>query len=99
MSNKIIFFKHLSTSPKAELLYSGYSRRTTAAEPRLSELVAEYKRIGYDVQVVEYQVEANGCGVCYEAGAQVGEVYGDIYVRRRPVGEAGATDKPDECGN
>lgn len=98
MSNKIIFFKHLSTSPKAELLCSGYSRRTTAAEPRLSELVAEYKRIGYDVQVVEYQVEANGCDACYEAGAQVGEVYGDIYVRRRPVGEAGATDKADECG-
>ena len=98
MSNKIIFFKHLSTSPKAELLYSGYSRRTTAAEPRLSELVNEYKRIGYEVQVVEYQVEANGCGVCYEAGAQVGEVFGDIYVRRKPSGEAGAAGEAAECG-
>ena len=79
---QMIFFKQIGASEKAQLLYSGYSRRTTAAEPRLSELVAEYRRIGYDVEVVEYQVEPNGCGVCYEAGAQVGEMYGDIYVRR-----------------
>lgn len=98
MSDRIIFFKQVSTGPKAELLASGYSRRTTAAEPRLSELVAEYRRIGYDVQVVEHKVEATDCGVCYEAGAQVGELYGDIYVRRKPAGDAGATGERDKCG-
>lgn len=97
MSDKLVFFKHLSVSAKADLLYRGFSRRTTAAEPRLSELIAEYRRIGYDVEVVEYQVEAGECGVCYEAGAQVGEKYGDIYVRRKPADDAGATGERDQC--
>lgn len=95
MSDKVVFFRHLSASRKAELLSRGYSRRTTAAEPRLSELVAEYRRIGFDVEVVEYRAEASDCSSCYDAGAQVGETYGDIYVRRKPAGDAGATGERD----
>lgn len=83
--NKVIIFKDVVVSAKASLLFNGYSRRTTATEPRLSELVAEYKRIGYDVEVIEHEVEPNGCNVCYEEGAQVGEKYGDIYIRHPPV--------------
>ena len=85
------FFKEIAASPESELLVRGYSRRTATAEPRLSELVAEYRRIGYDVEVIEYRVEPDGCCVCFGAGAKSGEVYGDIYVRRK--GQQNPTDE------
>jgi hypothetical protein len=97
MSDHVIFFRRHGSSGAAELLDRGYSRRTTATEPRLSELVAEYRRIGFDVQVVEHQVEAADCGVCYEAGAQGGEICGDIYVRRKPADGTGAAGESDDA--
>jgi hypothetical protein len=98
MSDQVILIRHRSTGRRAELLDSGYSRRTTATEPRLSELVAEYRRIGFDVEVIEHRVEAADCGVCYEAGAQAGESYGDIYVRRKPADSTGPAGDTDKCG-
>jgi len=82
------FFKKLEVSAKSDLLMRGYTRRTTAAEPRLSELVDEYRRIGFEVEVVEYVVEPGGCGICYEDGAEVGAVYGDVFVKRIAAGGA-----------
>lgn len=71
-------------SPKSELLALGYRRRTTAAEPRLSEIVAEYRRIGFDVEVIEHRVEPDSCGICFDAQADSQQRYCDVYVRPRP---------------
>lgn len=79
----IIFVRKREQSRDATLLAAGYVRRTTVGEPRLSELVAEYQRIGFDVEVIEHRTEDDACGICYEAGAQAGEMYGDVYVRAR----------------
>lgn len=88
----MVFCRTVGSSPTSELLFQGYSRRTTAAEPRLSELVAEYLRIGYDVEIIEHQVEPNSCGVCFNPTDQKGgEVYCDIYVRPNQSRRAGRT--------
>lgn len=80
------------SKPKEDLIAQGYTRRTTAAEPRLSELVTHYKEIGHDVEVIEFKAESNGCDVCFNptddcAGSSSkkknAEVYYDIYVRTK----------------
>jgi len=83
--SKMVFFKTIESGPKPGLLLQGYSRRTTAAEPRVSELVAEYLRIGYEVEVIEHQVEPNSCGICYEPlmDEKPGLIHYDVYVRPR----------------
>ncbi len=75
---------------ESELLRRGYSRRTTAAEPRLSELVAEYERIGYDVKVIEHRPPAEACSVCYERCA---EICADVYVRFNPATKPSTSDR------
>lgn len=59
----------------------GYTRRTTATEPRLTEIVTEYRRIGFDVEVVEHEPDPDGCNVCFEDSAMVKAGYKDVYVR------------------
>jgi hypothetical protein len=92
---RIVFIRKAGQSRESKLLADGYVRRTTIGEPRLSELVAEYQRIGYDVEVIEHRTESDGCGVCFEAGKEAGEVYGDLYVRNRQTNK---TDKANEQG-
>ena len=86
---KLQFHNRIETSAKADLLYRGYSRRTTAAEPRLTEIVSEYRRIGFDVEVIEHQVEPNSCGVCFEVEENVDRRYFDVYVRPAPLRKTG----------
>lgn len=81
MATMKLFLKELPAGSTSDLVQQGYIRRTTTTEPRLSELVAEYRRIGYDVAVIEHRVEGDACGVCFGAGSEAGQVYGDIYVR------------------
>jgi hypothetical protein len=73
------------SSVESELLFRGYTRRTTASEPRLSEIVAEYRRIGFEVELIEHRVERGQCGICFglEAGAAV--TYHDVFVRSAPT--------------
>lgn len=79
----IVFVRKREQSRELALIAEGYVRRTTVSEPRLSELVTEYRRIGFEVEVIEHRIEGDDCGICYEAGAQAGEMYGDVYVRAR----------------
>ncbi len=80
----IEFVRKIKSSRKADLLLQGFSRRTTASEPRLSELAAEYERIGYEVEIILHEVEPNSCGVCFEVPDQKGAtVYSDIFVRSK----------------
>ena len=79
---------------EGELLAQGWIKQTTIGEPRLSEIVANYKSLGYEVCVVEHPVEASGdgCNTCFTAGAEMGQVYGDVYLRRRSGGKQGEED-------
>lgn len=76
------FHRNPGTSAAAELLLRGFSRRTTTAEPRLSEIVAEYRRIGFEVEVIDHQAEPDRCGVCFEVREGSDAKYCDVYVRR-----------------
>lgn len=68
-------------SLESALLFRGYTRRTTASEPRLSEIVAEYRRIGFEVQVARHRVEPGECGACFGVEAGPAETYYDVFVR------------------
>ncbi len=76
------------TALDPKLVADGYARRTTAAEPRLSELVEEYRRLGFEVAVVVHRVAAGACGECFQPpdGGPPDRAYGDVYVRRERTG-------------
>lgn len=65
-------------SRETQLLSEGFVKRTTADEPRLSELAEEYRRIGFDVEVIEHRPEPGSCSACSEQSTAAS---GDIYVR------------------
>ena len=68
-------------SLESALLVRGYTRRTTASEPRLSEIVAEYRRIGFEVELIEHRLEPGQCGVCFGVEAGAAGTYYDVFVR------------------
>jgi hypothetical protein len=59
-----------------------WRRVSTLSEPRLSEMVENYRTLGYEVQVRDVQSSAGDCNTCFDAGAKVGQVFGTLYVRR-----------------
>jgi hypothetical protein len=68
---------------EAELLAAGWVKQTTIGEPRLSEIVENYRSLGYEVHVVEHVEQADGgCNTCFGAGKEMGQIYGDVYVRK-----------------
>ena len=77
----LVFHRRATPSRGAELTLRGYTRRTTAAEPRLSEIVDEYRRIGFEVEVVDHERDPEGCNVCFEDAAAAKAGYKDVYVR------------------
>ena len=60
-------------------------------EPRLSEIVQNYKAMGFEVHVEEFKAEGEGCNTCFDAGQEMGFSYGTVYVRKR--GEATGEDE------
>lgn len=83
--SRVIPIKAAGAGREAELRAQGFTRQTTIGEPRLSELVAAYRGLGYDVEVIEHRAEGDSCGTCFDAGKEMGHVYGDIYLRK-PTG-------------
>lgn len=67
---------------EADLLRDGWRKRTTLGEPRLTEVVEGYRSLGYEVYVREFRTQG-GCTTCFDAGQEMGQVYGTIYVRQR----------------
>jgi hypothetical protein len=67
-------------SPDAPDL-AGWTRRTTTDEPRLSELVAFYEELGFEVMLRPVSQEELGeeCAACYLLAP---ERYRTIYTRR-----------------
>ena len=79
---------------EADLLAEGWVKQTTIGEPRLSEIVENYRGLGYEVHVVEHREEDGaGCNTCFTAGAEMGQVYGDVYIRKGKGGRHAADDE------
>lgn len=70
-------------SPEDALLKDGWVRQTTIGEPRLSEIVQNYKAMGFEVHVEEFKTDGDGCNTCFDAGQGLGFMYGTVYVRKR----------------
>ncbi len=81
-----------SNDPAFILQQQGWMLRTTIGEPRLSEVVENYKGMGYDVHVERFGMTASGkssgddgesCTVCFDAAdrTQASQVWGSVYVR------------------
>ena len=81
-----------SNDPSFLLQQQGWILRTTIGEPRLSEVVENYKGMGYDVHVERFGMTASGkssgddgesCTVCFDAAdrTQASQVWGSVYVR------------------
>ena len=78
-----ILLKLLKGGQEGMLIEQGWTKKTTLGEPRLSEVVENYRNMGYEVHVIEHPVEttAGGCNTCFTGGAEAAQMYGDIYVR------------------
>lgn len=86
--------KLIKGGKETELLAEGWIKQTTIGEPRLSEIVENYRTLGYEVHVVEHREEsADGCNTCFTAGAEMGQVYGDLYIRKGKGGKPAADDE------
>ena len=72
-----------AVSPEAALLRDGWVRQTTIGEPRLSEIVQNYKAMGFEVHVEEFKTDGEGCNTCFDAGQELGFMYGTVYIRKR----------------
>jgi hypothetical protein len=69
-------------SRKAKLDKEGWVKRTTINEPKLSEIVGEYERLGFEVLLEPINLDecAECCRKCF--GNDV-DKFRNIYVRRR----------------
>ncbi|MBI4291550.1 MAG: hypothetical protein HY661_08735 [Betaproteobacteria bacterium] len=92
MVARVIPLKKAAGKRQAELIAQGWTKQTTIGEPRLSELVENYKALGYEVEVVEQRGETDGCGICFDAGGEMGVYYADIWLRKK----AGAKSEQDD---
>jgi hypothetical protein len=65
-----------------ELKKQGWIKRTTIGEPRLSEIVEEYKALGFDVHLEPVNLDEmdEECRRCYEKDA---DKIKTVYVRKR----------------
>lgn len=65
-----------------ELKKQGWLKRTTIDEPRLSEIIEEYKSLGYEVRLEAVKLEDldEECRKCYEN--QIDQLR-TVYVRKK----------------
>ena len=62
-----------------ELRKEGWKKRFTIDEPRLSEMVEQYKELGFEVLLEPVDASSEGCTTCIEAFR---DRYKSIYTRR-----------------
>ena len=66
---------------KEELSNKGWERQTTYDEPRLSEMVAMYEEIGFEVHLEPFNPdEEPGCTECMKISP---EQYQTVYTRKK----------------
>lgn len=67
----------------------GWERLSTLSEPRLSEMAENYRSLGYEVDIRDIQqINGDGCNTCFDAGKEMGQSFGTLYVRRETSGPA-----------
>jgi hypothetical protein len=64
----------------------GWQRLSTLSEPRLSEMAENYRQLGYQVEVRDVKNTDGGCNTCFDAGREIGQVFGTLYVKRTSTG-------------
>ncbi|MBI5908951.1 MAG: hypothetical protein HY848_03215 [Betaproteobacteria bacterium] len=82
---RVISIKSVPGDREAQLLQEGWVKQSTLGEPRLAEVVENYKSLGYEVHVEEFRDQGGGegCTTCFDAGKEMGQVYGTVYIRSR----------------
>lgn len=81
-----------SNDPSVKLAQQGWILRTTIGEPRLSEVVDNYRIMGYEVHVEHFgpiRTEASvnpgeaACTTCFDAAdrSKAAQAWGSVYVR------------------
>ncbi len=89
-----IQLKLIKGGREGDLLAEGWIKQTTIGEPRLSEIVENYRQLGYEVHVIEHREESEaGCNTCFTAGAEMGQIYGDVFIRKGKGGHRAADDE------
>ena len=78
---KTIAIKQEHESRETALTREGWVRQSTLSEPRLSEVAANYRAMGYEVLIENYRSQ-DGCNTCFDAGDAMGQVYGTVFVRK-----------------
>ena len=66
-----------------ELAREGWAKMTTYDEPRLSEMVAAYEELGFEVRLEPFAAE--GEADCTECMRLAPERFKTIYTRKRPT--------------
>lgn len=86
-----------SNDPTARLAQEGWVLRTTIGEPRLSEVVENYRTMGFEVHVEHFGTSRadskskegeEACTTCYDAAdkSDASQAWGSVYVRQgQPV--------------
>lgn len=75
----------------ASLVRDGWMRQTTIGEPRLSELVKTYEKLGYEVRVEAYQESREDCSAATSDCASAGSCgSGGCSASAAPAGMAAA---------
>ncbi len=89
-----IRLKLMKGGKEGELIAQGWTKQTTIGEPRLSEIVDNYRSMGYEVHVIEHPLDPSGatCTSCFSVGAEIGQTCADIYTRPRGHAKALADD-------
>jgi len=82
VASKVIPIVAVKAPARAPQGTDEWRRVSTLSEPRLSEMVENYRTLGYEVEVRDVQTNAGDCNTCFDAGQAVGQVFGTLYVRR-----------------
>jgi len=69
-------------SREEELKNEGWEKRFTIDEPRLSEMVEQYKELGFEVLLEPVDTSSEECTTCLKDPA-FSQLYKTIYTRRR----------------
>jgi hypothetical protein len=68
-------------SKKEEALEpEGWKRMATYSEPRLSEMVEEYKELGFEVRIEDVDLDSEDCAECIQLEPESTKT---IYVRKK----------------
>ena len=78
----IIPIKKVDTPDPTVAVSDGWERLSTLSEPRLSEMVENYKALGYEVEVRDIQRTEGSCNTCFDAGSEMGQVFGTLFIRK-----------------